>query len=117
MFLGFTSQIAFQVRLLMANDSATTRNIHVEIRDRFDCVTAYNLTSIALRSDAADLNTLIDHFRTAAHEAKSNHSLHEILASGDQTLVGQVISSTSIDLNRMSDNLRSHPRSSKLTMT
>ena len=74
----------FQVRLPADAENETEVMLIVRIRDRFDCLTEYNLSSVIIRPDRLD----------------SNLSFSGTLASGNQNLVGQFIISIARQLNQ-----------------
>ncbi len=94
MILGFTTQSTFQLRLPAGDDNSSFLNISVRIRDTLDCVTGYNVQTIMVLPDSTGIATLIDAVQQPGDEANSN-PLVQLLASGNQNTVGQVLTSLS----------------------
>jgi len=94
MILGFTTQSTFQLRLPAGDDNNSLLNMSVRVRDTLDCVTGYNVQTIMVMPDSTGIATLIDVVQQPGDEANSN-PLVQLLASGNQNTVGQVLTSLS----------------------
>jgi len=99
--LGFTTQSSFQLRLPAGDDNNSLLNISVCIRDMLDCVTEYNMPTIMVLPDSTGITAFIDIVQQPSDEANSN-PLVQLLASGNQNTVGQILTSLSQVFNKAS---------------
>jgi len=99
MILGFTTQSAFQLRLPVGDDNISLLNMSVHIRDMLDCVTEYNMQTIMVLPDSTGITALVDVVQQPGDEANSN-PLVQLLASGNQNIVGQTLTSLSQVFNK-----------------
>jgi hypothetical protein len=67
-----------------------------------DCVTAYNLQTITVLPDSAGIAALMNVVQKPGNEANSN-PLGQLLASGNQNTVGQILTSLSQVFNKLSN--------------
>jgi hypothetical protein len=67
-----------------------------------DCVTEFNVSSVVVVTDSEGINNLIDILQTSS-STLTNNPLVQILASGNQNMVGQVISSLSQVFNKINN--------------
>ncbi len=98
--IAFSSVSNFQIRLPAGNDNTSLINLIVHIRDIYDCVTEYNLSSPIVVPDTAAINSLIEDLQVST-SATNNNPIVQLLASGNQNDVGQVITSLSQVFNTM----------------
>ncbi|CAF1090184.1 unnamed protein product [Adineta ricciae] len=90
MIKAFSSISTFQVRL-----PAGTISLIVHIRDKTDCVTEYNIpTSVVVLPDSSEMTSLI--------KSTTHNYINRLFSSGNQNLIGQIITSISIQFNSMS---------------
>ncbi|CAF1272127.1 unnamed protein product [Adineta ricciae] len=90
MINAFSSISTFQVRL-----PAGTISLIVHIRDKADCVTEYNIsTSVVVLPDSSEITSLI--------KSTTHNYINKLFSSGNQNLIGQIITSISIQFNSMS---------------
>jgi hypothetical protein len=68
--------------------------------ENLECVTELNLSSVVVISDLGQMNNLIDSLQNS-NNAITNNPLVQMLASGNQNTVGQVISSLSQEFNKI----------------
>ena len=97
----------FEVRLPTDAENETGLNLFVEIRDQRDCITEYNLSSVVIVPDLVSMIGLISSVLNSSHALPSN-AIVRALASGNQNLVGQLITSFSQQLNRISQEALSN---------
>ena len=101
MMIAFSPTSVFQVRLPAGDDSASLLNLIISIRDISDCTTEYNMSAITVLPDNDEINDLINDIQNP-----TNNPTIQLLASGNQNLVGQILTSVSQQFNKMnSDNL------------
>jgi hypothetical protein len=62
----------------------------VHIRDIADCAAVYNLSAINVVPDVAGINDLLNNLQNP-----TNNPIVQLLASGDQNIVGQQLTSLS----------------------
>ena len=98
--VAFSSVSNFEVRLPTETENETVLNLFVQIRDQRDCVTEYNLSSVVIKPDLVSMIDLINSVLNLPQTLSSN-SIAQALASGNQNLVGQLITSLSQQLNRI----------------
>jgi hypothetical protein len=100
MIVAFSSVSMFQVRLPTGDDQTSLLHLIVQIRDTLDCITEYNISSITVLPDSVGINDLINDIQSSSGGITTN-PLVQLLASGNQNIVGQVISSLSQQFNKM----------------
>ncbi len=98
--IAFSSVSEFQVRLPSGNDNTSILNLFVQISDILDCTTEYNMTSVIVTSDLLGINDLINTFENSPDSLTTNPFI-QILASGNQNTVGQVLTSISQQFNKI----------------
>ena len=91
-----------EIRLPTADDGVSSLNLLVNIRDTLGCITEYNLTSVHVLPDTAGINGLIDSLQVSVSAANGN-PIVQILTSGNQNAVGQVLVSLSQVFNKMNN--------------
>ena len=91
---------SFQVRLPAGNKPTFVLQSIVQIRDTLDCTTEWILPSVTVTPDTAEMARLIADLQHSASAINAN-PLDQLLASGNQNTIGQVITSLSQTLNQM----------------
>jgi hypothetical protein len=100
MMIAFSPISTFQVRLTAGNDPTFLIHITIQIRDELDCIAEFNISSISVIPDSAGITDLIDSIQSLSN-GLTNNPIVQLLASGNQNIVGQVITSTSQQFNQM----------------
>jgi hypothetical protein len=107
--IAFSSVSTFQLRLPAGQKNTSMLQLSVTIRDQMDCVRQVNLPSVVVRIDSDE----IDHFLLSLQSSiavadtsvpsstLNNNPLVQILSSGNQNAVGQVLSSLSQQFNEV----------------
>ena len=113
MLIAFSFVPIFQVRLPSNNQNQTLLHLIIHIRDRLHCVTKYNLSSVAVTQDMLLMDNFVDQALNASDKL-TNSPLAQLLSSGDQNLVGQLIISLSQEFNRIHIHDLDHAYSSEL---
>ncbi len=90
----------FQVRLPAGDDRTSLLHLIVQIRDTLDCITEYNMSSLTVLPDSVGINDLINDIQSSSGGITTN-PIVQLLASGNQNIVGQMISSLSQQFNKM----------------
>ncbi|CAF3807836.1 unnamed protein product [Rotaria sp. Silwood1] len=98
--MAFSPVSDFQVRLLTGENQTLLLNIVIYIRDFLDCITEVNMSSISVISDSAGINDLINNIQSSSNEI-TNNPIVQLLYSGNQNIVGQIITSLSQYFNQM----------------
>ena len=96
--IAFTSLPTTNLYLPAGNENSSLLNIIVHIRDNHDCVTEYDLTSINIIPDSTPITTLINSLQNSSDDIYTNTFLR-LLASENQNIVAQIITSFSCQLN------------------
>jgi hypothetical protein len=102
MMLAFSVFPTIQVRLPAGTDNQSLVYLVGFVRDPFDCVTEFNLSSVVVISDSTEITNLVDSLQNSRSGITTN-PLVQILASGNQNTIGQVISSLSRAFNKIND--------------
>ena len=105
--IAFSPASSFTVRLPTGK-----LNLIIHIRDRLDCIKEVNISSVDVGSDTKEINSLINTLKNSSNEIKNN-SIVQLLASGDQNTVGQVITTISQEFNKMNNESFDKATSSK----
>jgi homoserine trans-succinylase len=100
--IGFSPVMNIQVRLPAGNENTSLLNILVQIRDTYDCITEYNISSVSVIPDTIEMNDLINILQDSTNEKINNQFIQE-LSSRDQNTVGQILTSFSNHVNKISD--------------
>jgi len=87
--IAFSIVSTIEILLPSGNDQL----LIIQIRDQLNCLTEYNLSSlVSVRSDFES----IDNFQSS-----TNNPIVNLLASGNQNIIGQVLTSLSQEFNKM----------------
>lgn len=98
--IAFSSLSTFQVRLPVGNDQTSVLHWIIRIRDTLECVTESNISSIYVLPDSTGIKDLISDLQsTSSNTATTINPITQLLASGNQNTIGQVISSISQQFN------------------
>jgi hypothetical protein len=90
--IAFSAVSDFEVLLPAGDDETSLLNLIIHIRDTLDCITEVNLT-VNVTSDSIDL---IKNFQNS-----TDNSMVQLLKGGNQNTVGQVITSSSQQFNKI----------------
>jgi hypothetical protein len=112
--VAFSSVSSFQVRLPAGDNQTSLLNIVIYVRDILDCITEVNMSSIIVEVNSNDINNLINVLQSSSSSNQiNNNQFIQLLSSGNQNLVGQVITSLSQQFNQMSSQNIDNAVSSK----
>ena len=95
--VAFSSLPTVQVRLPAGQANTSVLSLSASIRDRLDCLTEVTLSSVVVVADSSEINNFV---RSVLVSASTNNTLSQVLASGNQNAVGQVISLLSQQFNQ-----------------
>ena len=113
--VAFSTVSDFQIRLSSENPNETSIHLVVSIRDTLDCVTLFNLSLVTVVIDVSPISGLMDTLLNSPQALTSN-PLVQLLSSGNQNAVGQVITAISQQFNRISTQAVEDALSSKLSL-
>jgi hypothetical protein len=117
MMIAFSPLSTFQVRLPAGNDQTSLIHLIVSIRDTLDCIAEYNMSSVSVVPDSAGINDLINSLQSSSSSNTiTNNPIVQLLASGNQNTVGQVISSLSQQFNKKNNENMNNAVSSKFEL-
>ncbi len=100
MIVAFSEVSIFQVRLPAGDDQTSLLHLIVNIRDALDCITEFNMSSISVLPDLVGIANLISDIQSSSGAITANPTV-QLLARGDQNIVGQVIGALSQQFNKM----------------
>ena len=86
------------LRLSAGQPNVSILQLIVIIRDQQDCVMEVDLPTVVVRADSTETDQLLQSLQTSSN-TPSNSPLVQILSSGNQNAVGQVLSSLSQQFN------------------
>ena len=96
-----SSLIIFLIlRFVCSWHTGILRHLTMSIRDQLNCIAEYNMSSVTVLPDSAAINDLISSLQVPSNQL-TNNPIVQLLASGNQNTVGQVITSVSQQLNKM----------------
>ena len=103
MIVAYSAVPIFQVRLPAGDNQTSTLHLLVHIRDELECITALNMSSVIVIADSAGMMNLITDIQSSSGGDTSN-PIVQLLASGNQNIVGQVLTSVSQQFNRINED-------------
>ena len=96
--IAFSPMPTMSLRLPAAQSNTSTLQLIVIIRDQQDCVREVDLPPVIVRADSTETDQLLQSLQTSS-STPGNSPLVQILSSGNQNAVGQVLSSLSQQFN------------------
>ncbi|UJR14316.1 hypothetical protein I4U23_001310 [Adineta vaga] len=99
LMLAFKPIPDFQLQLPAGIGPQSLLNLTVQIRDQLNCATEIQLEPVVVLPDSTVIDTLIDMIENP-DKLNTNNPVIEALVSGNQNLVGQVVTSLSQELNK-----------------
>ena len=90
----------FTLRLPAGDKQNAILHMIIYIRDILDSVREVNMSSLIVSLDLQTINNFIDSFQSPVDQLNKN-PIVQLLSSGNQNIVGQVLSSVSQQFNRM----------------
>jgi hypothetical protein len=107
--LGYTNESIYQLKLPGSMDKTVSLHIIVHIRDRFDCVTDFNLSLVTVSADLRLITQLIDNL-----QEENTDPIIELLANAaDENSIGQIVTSISHLINQLDNQLMQSALTSK----
>ncbi|CAF1390512.1 unnamed protein product, partial [Adineta ricciae] len=100
--IAFSSVTQFQLQLPAGNEQTAMLNLVVYVRDLLDCVTEVNMSAVHVIADTVAINQLMESIQISSSSTTlSDNPTVQLLSSGNQNIVGQVLTSFSQQLNLM----------------
>jgi hypothetical protein len=100
MIIAFSSVSTFQVQLPTGDDQTSLLHLIVYIRDQLNSITEFNMASVNVIPDSAGIADLINNIQSSSSGITAN-PIVQLLASENQNIVGQIITSLSQQFNTM----------------
>ena len=97
MMISFSFLSTFEARLPVGNTQTSLLHLFIRIRDRLECITEFDLTSVYVQPDSDGMNDLMNNLQSSS---TTTNPIVRLLAGGNQNTVGQLISSISQQLNQ-----------------
>ena len=98
--IGYSVVSTFTVRLPAGNRLDSFLHVLIHIRDLVDCVQEVNMSSVIVSVDSTSIDHLLDSLQATSTERNRNPYVR-LLFSGNQNVVGQILTSLSQESNRM----------------
>ncbi|UJR08983.1 hypothetical protein I4U23_013233 [Adineta vaga] len=92
--IAFSMLSTNEVLLSGTNENGSLLHIVANIRDIYDCVTEYNISSVFIESNFEEIESFMN---------STNNSFISMLASGNQNRISQIITSLSHEFNKIND--------------
>lgn len=103
--IGFSSISDFQVYLPVGSENTFDLNLIMSIRDGYECLTEYNMSSVVVRPDPNRISMLIANLQGSTRDLNKNINTR-LLVGGNQNIIGQIITSICQETNQLNiDNL------------
>ena len=99
--IAFSSVSDFQVRLPASDSNTSLLQLSVIIRDDLDCITEANISSVSVLTDVTGITAMINTLQTSVDSLTSD-PLVQLLSSGSQNTVSQILTSIATELNLIS---------------
>ena len=101
MMLAFSFESITELLLPGTNDNTSLLHIVAYIRDIYDCVTEYNISSVLVQPNLDQLNDLMKNFRNTT----ATNIFLQMLVNGNMNTINQVITSLSQYFNHKINQL------------
>ncbi|CAF0773839.1 unnamed protein product [Adineta steineri] len=105
LMIAYSSVSSFQVRLPSGDNQTSLLNIAISIHDLLDCVVEVNMSSVYVIVDSVGMNDLMTSLQSSPN-ALTNNPIVQLLSSGNQNTVGQILTAISQQFNQLnSENI------------
>jgi hypothetical protein len=111
--VAFAPVSTFQIRLPAGDNQTSFLQIAISIRDFLDCVVEVNISSISVSVNIEGINNLINNLQSSTNQLNQNPFV-QLLSSGNQNVVGQILTSLSQQFNQMNTQTLNNAISSKM---
>jgi hypothetical protein len=98
--ISFSVISEFEVRLPPGDDNTSILHLFIDIRDTLDSIAEFNMSSVTVIPDSSGMNDLINIFQSSTSSLTTNPFI-QLLSSGNQNTVGQVLTSLSQQFNKI----------------
>ena len=99
--IAFSSVSDFQVRLPASDSNTSLLQLSVIIRDDLDCIAEANISAVSVLSDVSGITAMINTLQTSV-DGLTSDPLVQLLSSGSQNAVSQILTSIAKELNLIS---------------
>lgn len=110
--VAYSPVSTFQLRLPAGDNQTSLLQIVISIRDLLDSVVEVNISAISVVVNTEQINNLIDNVQGSTNQLNRNQFV-QLLWSGSQNVVGQVLTSLSQQFNQMNNQTVNTAVSSK----
>jgi len=101
LMIAFSSVSTFQIQLPAGDEQTGLIYLTISIRDQLNCLTEFNLSTVTVLPNSAALSDLLNNFQSS-----TTNPIVELLSSGNQNTIGQVLTSVSQQFNKInSENI------------
>ena len=105
--LAFSAVSLIRLRLPAGHVNTSVLHLSMSIRDQQDSLTEFNLSSVVVLTDSDEIDQFLVDLQGSGSSSSNANPLVQILSSGNQNAVGQVVSSLSQQFNQINtDALR-----------
>ncbi|CAF1216235.1 unnamed protein product, partial [Adineta ricciae] len=98
--IAFSAVSDFQVYLPSGDSKTSLLQLTVYIRDSFDAVVEFNLTAVIVTVDSAIVADFVHNLQNASSSSAVNPII-QLLVSGNQNMIAQIITSLAKEFNRI----------------
>jgi hypothetical protein len=110
--IAYAPVSTFQLRLPAGDNQTSLLEIVISIRDLLDSVVEVNISSISVVVNSEQINNLINNVQGSTNQLNRNQFV-QLLWSGSQNVVGQILTSLSKQFNQMNNQTVNTAVSSK----
>lgn len=103
MLIAYSPQPSIITYLPPSRNSTSSMHLVVSIRDRLDSVVEVSLSSVIVDRGISIINNLLDGLANSASNDLKNDPVIQLLSSGNQNTVSQILSGVSSAVNGMND--------------
>lgn len=100
--IAFPSVSILQIQLPVGDDHTGQLYLMALIRNQLNCIIEYNISSVIVLPDSTAINDLVTSIQSAS---SPNNPIVQLLVSGNQNTVGQILTSFSQQFNKMNTQI------------
>ncbi|UJR25703.1 hypothetical protein I4U23_007054 [Adineta vaga] len=102
--VAYSTLSIFSVQLPVGDNQTSLLHLSVNIRDQLDCITELNISAVTVISDTVAMTNLISDIQSSS-SGNTTNPIIQLLASENQNIVGQVLTSVSQQFNQMNNDI------------
>ncbi|CAF1019455.1 unnamed protein product [Adineta ricciae] len=99
MIIGYSEVSIFNVQLPIGDNQTSLLHLFIDIRDEMNCINEINISSVYILFDNEGIDNLLNDISQSKGENTTNSIIH-LLASQNQNIVGQILTSVSQQFNQ-----------------